>query len=45
MNNKHKIKKCSVHVQFKETNLPKSREKKLTTYSFIFIAKVFVKSA
>ena len=46
MNNKHKIKKCSVHVrQFKQTKFAKIKRKKLTTYSFTFIAKVFVKSA
>ena len=46
MNNKHKIKKCSGHVrEFKQTKFANSREKKLTTYSFTFMAKVFVKSA
>ena len=46
MNNKHKVKICSVHVQFKQKKFAKiKREKKLTTYSFTFIAKVFVKSA
>ena len=45
MNNKHDIKIimfCSCSIQ---TNLPKLREKKVSTYSFTFIAKVFVKSA
>ena len=45
MNNKHKVKICSVHVQFKQTICKKLREKRLTTYSFSFIAMVFVKSA
>ena len=46
MNNKHKIK--NVLFMFDNSNkqnLQKSREKRLTTYSFTFIAKVFVKSA
>ena len=45
MNNKHKVKICSVHVQFKQTKFAKIKRKKLTTYSFTFIAKVLVKSA